>query len=306
MEIPRDTNNATIDVDGRRVALTNLQKVFWPALGLTKRDLIEYYACMAPALLPHLREKAIVMKRYPSGIDGAFFFMKRAPAGRPEWVRTCPIPHGSGSIIEFPMACDRSSLLWLINLGCIDLNPWYAPCSAPRLPEYLHFDLDPCRAPFEAVREAALIVRDALQALGMTVYPKTSGSDGMHLYVGIKSGPDQHAVWSFAKEFAVRLAAAHPDILTAEYTVAKRPHGRILLDYNQNRFGATLASVYSVRANAYAGVSMPVTWQEVETGIRAEDFTMRNAFERVSHRGDLWKPLTQARGRYDLQKLLSR
>jgi bifunctional non-homologous end joining protein LigD len=303
--IPKKVESATIKVGGKSLALTNLNKIFWPKLGLRKRDLLEYYERIAPVLLPHLRDKAIVMKRYPNGIDGEFFFMKRTPASRPDWIRTCPIAHGKG-IIDFPLAPDLASLLWLINLGCIDLNPWYAPCESPDQPDYLHFDLDPQGAEFSTMREAALIVRDALTALGMTVFAKTSGGHGMHLYVGIKRGPEQHALWALAKSIGHELARAHRDVLTVEYKVAKRPRGTVLVDYNQNRGGATLASIYSVRPNPYAGVSMPVTWKEVERGIEPEDFTMLNATKRVDKLGDLWKPLTQSRGRYDLRALLER
>lgn len=305
VKIPAGADAATIEVDGRKLGLTNLNKVFWPALGLTKRDLLQYYAEMAPLILPHVRGKAMVMKRYPNGISGEFFFMKRAPSSRPDWIETCAIVHGSGNVINFPMAQDTASLLWLINLGCIDLNPWYGRCDTSDQPEYLHFDLDPQQAPFEAVREAALIVHDALRTLGMTVYPKTSGSKGMHLYVAIKHGPKQHDVWAFAKRVAFELAKAHGDILTAEYKIEKRPRGRVLIDYNQNRLGATLASIYSVRPTPEASVSTPVTWDEVEGGIDTADFTMRNVPKRVAKLGDLWAPLAQKKGRYDLTRLLS-
>jgi len=168
----------------------------------------------------------------------------------------------------------------------------------------LHFDLDPNDSPFHAVREAALIVRDALTALGMTPYVKTSGGKGMHVYVGIKRGPEQHEVWRLAKAISVELAKGHKDVLTSEYRKTNRPRDRVLLDYNQNRLGATLASIYSVRPNEFAGVSMPVTWDEVEHGVEPQDFTMLNAVERVKKKGDLWKPLVQARGRFDLAPLL--
>ena len=304
VKIPSGSDAATIEVDGRKLALTNLNKVFWPALGLTKRDLLQYYAEIAGALLPHVRGKAMVMKRYPNGIAGDFFFMKRAPSPRPEWIETCAIQHGTG-LINFPMVQDVASLLWVINLGCIDLNPWYGRCETSDRPEYVHFDLDPFGgASFEAVREAALIVHDALRTLGMTVYPKTSGSKGMHLYVGIKTGPVQHDVWAFAKRVAVELAKGHSDLLTAEYKVAKRPKNRVFIDYGQNRLGATLASIYSVRPTPQASVSTPVTWDEVEDGIETADFTMKNVPKRVAKLGDLWKPLTQSRGRYDLAPLL--
>lgn len=303
--IPPGVDAATITVDGRKLALSNLNKVFWPALGLTKRDLLQYYADVAPVLLPHVQGKAMVMKRYPNGIAGDFFFMKRAPSSRPDWIQTCSIEHGSGNVIDFPMAQDTASLLWLINLGCIDLNPWYGRCETSDQPEYLHFDLDPQDAPFEMVREAALIVNDALTTLGMKVFVKTSGSNGMHLYVAIKNGPKQHEVWAFAKRVSFELAKAHSDILTAEYKKERRPRNHVLLDYNQNRLGATLASIYSVRPTPAASVSTPVTWEEVEGGIEPAHFTLKNVPERVAELGDLWKPLTVKRGRYDLQKLLA-
>lgn len=304
VEIPAGVEAASITVDGRMLALTNLRKAFWPKLGLTKRDLLQYYALMAPVLLPHIQGKAMVMKRYPNGISGEFFFMKRTPSSRPDWIETCAIVHGSGNVINFPMAQDTASLLWLVNLGCIDLNPWYGRCETSDRPEYLHFDLDPVDAPFEVVREGALIVNDALRALGMNVFVKTSGSHGMHLYVAIKQGPKQHDVWAFAKRVAFELAKAHPDVLTAEYKKEKRPRGRVLIDYNQNRLGATLASIYSVRPTPEASVSTPVTWDEVEYGVETAEFTLTNVPARVAKLGDLWKPLTQKRGRYDLAKLL--
>lgn len=304
VKLPAGADSATVEVDGRKLALTNLNKVFWPDLGLTKRDLLQYYADVAPVLLPHIRGKAMVMKRYPNGISGDFFFMKRAPSSRPDWIETCAIVHGSGNVINFPMAQDLSSLLWLINLGCIDLNPWYGRCETSDQPEYLHFDLDPQQAPFEAVREAALIVNDALTALGMTVFAKTSGSKGMHLYIAIKHGPRQHDVWAFAKRFAFELAKAHGDILTSEYKIEKRPRGRVLIDYNQNRLGATLASIYSVRPTPQASVSAPLTWKEVEAGAQPADFTMKNVPKRVAKIGDLWEPLTQKKGRFDLEALM--
>ncbi len=297
-EIPRDIDNALVRIGAREVRLTNLRKVFWPALGLTKGDLLRYYDGLSRVLLPHLRDRAMVMKRYPHGAAGDFFFMKRAPTPRPDWIETCAIEHESGNIIDFPIIQDRASLLWVINLGCIDLNPWYSRCDDVNRPDYLHFDLDPGSASFDQVRETALIVRAALDALGMPAFVKTTGSKGLHVYVPIVRRPLQKQVWVFAKALARELAARHPDLITAEYRVAKRPARRVLVDYNQNAWGRTLASVYSVRPRPDAAVSAPVTWKEVERGIRIEDFTMRNVPARVETLGDLWKPLLGARGRF--------
>jgi bifunctional non-homologous end joining protein LigD len=303
--IPRDVPAVEMLLGGRTVKLTNLDKPFWPELGITKRDLLQYYAHVAPVLLPHLADRAMVMKRYPNGAHGDFFFMKRAPSPRPEWIQICRIPHRSGNVIDFPIVQDLPSLLWVVNLGCIDLNPWYARCDDTDRPDYLHFDLDPVPgAAFPKVIETALLVRDALSGLGIRSYAKTTGSKGIHVYVPIRRGPLQKEVWGFAKSFAFALAAQRPRLVTAEYRVAKRPRGRVLVDYNQNAWGRTLASVYSVRPRPRATVSAPVGWDELERGIRMEDFRIDTVPERVADQGDLWKPLLSSRGRVELERFL--
>ncbi|HEU4830487.1 MAG TPA: non-homologous end-joining DNA ligase [Gemmatimonadales bacterium] len=303
--IPRDAKDATLRIGGKDLDLTNLDKVFWPEEGYTKRDLLQYYADVAHVILPHLRDRAITMKRYPHGITGEFFFMKRAPEHRPDWVETCSIMHKSKSLIAFPLAQDVPSLLWLINLGCIDLNQWYGTCDDPDRPWYLHFDLDPGDgAGLGKVLETARIVRAALEEYGMTPLVKTSGSSGVHVYVPIERGPLQKAVWTFAKALAKRLERKHPGLITAEYRIADRPYGRVLVDYNQNAWGRTLASVYSVRPKPRATVSTPVTWDELERGFRMDDFTIETVPARVRELGDLWQPLLAQRGRFPLAKLL--
>jgi bifunctional non-homologous end joining protein LigD len=304
VRIPAGVESATIEVDGRKIAVTNLNKVFWPELGLTKRDLLQYYAGVSKVLLPHVRDRAMVMKRYPNGAAGEFFFMKRTPSPHPEWLRTCRIEHRSGNVIDFPIVDDLPALLWIVNLGCIDLNQWYATCDDINRPDYLHFDLDPGTAPFDRVREVALRVRDGLAAVKMKSYAKTSGSKGIHVYVPIVRGPLQKEVWTFAKTFAQAVAKHDPMLATAEYKKEKRPPNRVLVDYNQNRWGSTLASVYSVRPTPQATVSAPVTWDEVESGIEIEDFHVRNMEQRIKDVGDLWAPLAAARGRFNLEPLL--
>ena len=301
LTIPRDQDNVILDVEGKEVRLTNLRKIFWTELGLTKGDLLRYYAAVAGVLLPHVHNRAMVMKRYPHGASGAFFFMKRAPSPRPPWIEICPIDHGSKGVIDFPMIQDRAALLWVINLGCVDLNQWYATCDDVDRPDYVHFDLDPgVGAGFDRVLETARAVHEALDVLKMPSVVKTTGSKGLHVYVPIVRGPEQKQVWTFAKALAQELARRHPTLITAEYRVAKRPRGRVLVDYNQNRWGSTLASVYSVRPRPEATVSTPITWKDVDKGVRIEDFTMKNVPARVATLGDLWQPLLTARGCFDL------
>lgn len=305
LKIPPGVEQLELSFGDRQVRLTNLNKLFWPELKIAKRDLLQYYADVSSVLLPHLKDRAMVMKRYPNGAAGEFFFMKRAPSPRPPWIELCSIEHGSGNVIDFPIVQDLPALLWVINLGCIDLNQWYARCDDVDRPDYIHFDLDPVPgAKFEQVRETALAVREALASLKMTCYAKTTGSKGIHVYVPIVRGPTQKQVWRIAKEIAHVLAAANPKLITAIYKVANRPKGRVLVDYNQNAWGRTLASIYSVRPTPKATVSTPVTWKEIERGIKIEDFRLDNVRKRIEKLGDLWEPLLDKRKQFDLKPYL--
>ncbi len=292
-------------INGRDLRLTNLDKLFWEEPRIAKRDLLQYYADVSEALIPHLDSRAMVMKRYPNGAAGPFFFMKRTPEPHPEWLKTCSIKHGSGNVIAFPVVDDLAALLWVVNLGCIDLNQWYATCDDVNRPDYLHFDLDPTPgARFQQVLETACAVREALDQWKMPSYPKTTGSRGIHIYIPIVRGPLQKQVWTFAKKFAQSLAAKHPDLITAEYRVAKRPEKHVLVDYNQNAWGRTLASVYSVRPQPHATVSAPVTWEEVVKGFHIRDFRLENMPARVRDVGDLYRPLLEKSGRCNLERFL--
>ncbi len=304
LDIPTDRDEAVVDAGGHRVKLTNLRKVFWTRERIAKGDLLQYYADISPILLPHIQDRAMVMKRYPHGAEGEFFFMKRTPSPKPEWLATCAIEHASGNVIAFPVIQDLAALLWVVNLGCIDLNPWYARCDDVDRPDYLHFDLDPVEgATFTQVRETALILHETLNALKAPNYAKTTGSKGIHVYTPIIRGPLQKDVWTFAKACAQSLARKYPRLITAEYRIAKRPNGRVLVDYNQNAWGRTLASVYSVRPKPRGAVSTPISWDEVRNGVRIEDFRMDNIRERISEMGDLWKPMASKRGRLDFSKI---
>jgi bifunctional non-homologous end joining protein LigD len=231
----------------------------------------------------------MVMKRYPHGAGGEFFFMKRAPQPRPDWIETCAIEHGSGNVIDFPVVQDLPSLLWLVNLGCIDLNQWYARCDDVDRPDYLHFDLDPvpdARSRRCARRRWSCARRSTRSACRASSRPGSKGCTSTCRSSGARL---QKQVWTFAKALALTLAGA-PGLVTAEYRVAKRPAGHVLVDYNQNAWGRTLASVYSVRPRPLATVSTPVTWDEVERGVTIEDLRVDNVPGRLWEQGDLWAP----------------
>lgn len=221
IEIPADVAKADIRVADRTVTLSNLQKLFWPDEGITKRDLLQYYADISSFLLPHIVDHAMVMKRYPDGAYGKFFFQKRAPKDRPSWISICTIKHPSANLVDFPVIQNLAGLLWLVNLGTIDLNPWYARCDDVDRPDYFHFDLDPTPgADSKQVLEAALIVRDALSQLGMPAYPKTTGSRG--IYVPIVRGPLQQDVWRFTKALSKEIVSA---LLGTDTTDLRRNNG---------------------------------------------------------------------------------
>lgn len=297
-------NKVDLRLGDRVVSLTNLEKPFWPDEEITKRDLLQYYADISPWLLPHISDRPMTMKRYPNGAYGEFFFMKRAPAARPDWLEICSVHHPSGNVIDYPLIQDLAALLWVVNLGCIDLNPSYGKCGDVDHPDVLHFDLDPVPgATFETVLDAALLVHDALDALHIPNYAKTTGSRGIHVYVPIEHGPDQREVWQFARRFANAVEKRAPQLVTTIYKVSARPKGRVLIDYNQNQWGRTLASVYSVRPKPRAPVSMPVSWREIERGFRIEQFRLDNAVERVKRQGDLWAPMIAPRGRLSLESV---
>jgi len=305
VKIPSGQNEATLSLGKKTVTLTNLTKVFWPEAHITKGDLLQYYADVSSYLLPHIQSRAMVMKRYPDGASGEFFFQKRAPKTRPEWIPVCEIQHPSANLVDFPVINDLAALLWVVNLGCIDLNPWYATCDDVDRPDYLHFDLDPTPgAEFPLVLEAALLLREALGAHKIKSYAKTTGSRGIHIYVPIVRGPMQKEVWTFAKSFAVAVVERHPKVLESEYRVAKRTPRRVLVDYNQNAWGRTLASVYSARPKPHAPVSAPITWEEIERGIEIHDFRIDNMLERLKRTGDLFRPLLLQKGRFNLSRFL--
>lgn len=304
VDIPDGLDDCEVKCGKRKVAVTNLKKIFWPELGKTKRDLLLYYAAVSDVLLPHLKDRAIVFKRYPEGVGGKSILIKRSPTHHPWWFSTCPISYTSGSTVEFPMLQDCASLLWSVNFGCIDMNPWYARCDNTDLPDYLNFDLDPIApAGFQEVREAALLIRKYLASKDVACFAKTSGSQGIHVYVPLQRRATQKQVWLAAKRLALDLVKRSPELLTAEYRVTKRPLGRVFLDYNQNSQGKTLASAYSVRPVASGTVSAPITWEEIEKGVSLSDFTMDTMPSRIERMGDLFRPLLRPTFRCPLETL---
>jgi bifunctional non-homologous end joining protein LigD len=275
----------------RTLTLSNLDKPFWPEEGITKGELLAYYRDVAEVLVPHLRKRPFTMKRYPDGWQGKSFFQKQAPTHIPGWIETAAFPastrEGEEKIIDYALVGDDLALLWMVNMGCIDMHAWASRVDRPNRPDWVMFDLDPSEgATFEDVIEVALLVRDTLDVLRLESVPKTSGSRGIHVLVPITRRHGFDEVREFAGIVAGALARAHPGLVTTEWTRAKRKG--VLVDANQNGPGKTTASVYSVRPRAGAPVSTPLRWDEVQSGLDPAAFTMDVVLERVAREGDLF------------------
>jgi bifunctional non-homologous end joining protein LigD len=282
----------TVLKKGRReLRLSNLDKPFWPEEGITKGDLIAYYRDVAEVLVPHLRDRPFTMKRYPDGWQGKHFFQKQAPSHMPEWIPRVPFPastrDGEKKIIDYALVNDELALAWMANMGCIDLHAWSSRVEKPERPDWVMFDLDPSEgATFEDVVEVARLVKETLDLLELESFPKTSGSRGIHVLVPIARRHTFPQAREFASIVAGALERAHTGLVTTAWAKAKRRG--VLVDANQNRQGATNASVYSVRPRAGAPVSTPLRWDEVVVGLDPVAFTMEAVLDRVARDGDLF------------------
>jgi bifunctional non-homologous end joining protein LigD len=275
----------------RTLKLSNLDKPFWPEEGITKGELLAYYRDVADVLVPHLRKRPFTMKRYPDGWEGKSFFQKQAPSHMPDWIETAAFPastrEGEKRMIDYALVDDELALLWMVNMGCIDMHAWASRVDKPDRPDWVMFDLDPSDGTgFEEVIEVAGLVRQTLDVLELESVPKTSGSRGIHVLVPIARRHGFDEVRTFAGIVAGALARAHPGLVTTEWTRAKRKG--VLVDANQNGPGKTTASVYSVRPRAGAAVSTPLRWDEVRSGLDPTAFTMDVVLERVEREGDLF------------------
>jgi bifunctional non-homologous end joining protein LigD len=287
----------------RTLRLSNLDKVFFPDEGITKGDLLLYYREVAPLLVPHLKDRPFTMKRYPDGIEGGHFFQKDAPKHMPDWIPTKRYRSTSRQTrekrtIAYPLVNDELALLWMVNMGCIDMNSWYSRVDRPDRPDFVLFDLDPSEGVgFKECVQVALLVKEILDALGLEGCPKTSGSDGIHVLVPIERRYTYGDTRQFAEIVAGALARAHPKLVTTEWSKAKRRG--VLIDANQNGEGKTIASVYSVRPHPGGPVSTPLRWDEVTADLDPRDFTMEVVRDRIDRHGDLFEPVLKRRQRID-------
>jgi bifunctional non-homologous end joining protein LigD len=287
-----------------KVKLSNLEKPFWPDLGITKGDLLDYYREVADVLVPHLKGRPFTMRRYPDGAYGKAFFQKDVPKGTPEWIPRFHVQVSTRERppkkrwIDAPIVNDQDALLWMANMGCIDMNAWYSRVDKPDRPDFVLFDLDPSPdVGFPEVVQVALVVKQALDALGLASFPKTSSADGMHVLVPVERRYTYGDTREFCEIVAGALARTHRGLVTTEWSKAKRRG--VLIDANQNGEGKTVASVYSVRPREGAPVSTPLRWEEVDESLDATAFTMDVVLDRVRRHGDLFEGVLTTRQRLE-------
>jgi bifunctional non-homologous end joining protein LigD len=285
------------------VIITHPDKIMFPDDGITKGELAAYYESIAPLMLPHIRRRPVTMERFHRGIGAPGFIQKDVSKGAPPWLKRVEVPKKGGTV-QHPIVTDTRSLLWLANQNCITPHVWTSRAPALFQPDICVFDLDPERDDPDALRQAALAVRDRLAELGLSSWVKTSGSKGFHIVVPLDGKSDFGEVGRFAHSVGATLVSRHPDLLTQEFSKAERG-GRILVDTGRNGYSATFAAAYAVRAKPGAPVSAPCTWEEVERGdVGPRTFTLRTMAARAAAVGDLWKGLL-GKGR-SIRKYLDR
>ncbi|MDK2822126.1 MAG: bifunctional non-ous end joining protein LigD [Clostridia bacterium] len=278
-----------VNVAKQKIKISNINKVFWPQEKIYKGDLIEFYLELAEYILPHLINRPFVMKRYPDGIQGKFFYQKQCPAHAPKWISTVNIEKR-----QMILCNDADTLIWLINLGCIELHHWLAKLPHLENPDIIVFDLDPePPAKFADTLKVALIIKEILSTVNISCYPKTSGSEGLHIYVPIEPKYSFEVIRKTLKYLCNLLVAQYPKLVTTELNKAKRK-GKVYLDYLQNGYGKTMASVYSVRPVPGALVSTPLTWTEIKEGVDFRTFNIFNIKTRIRKMGDIFYPVNQS------------
>lgn len=275
-----------VQVDKYEQKLSNLEKVFWQEENITKGDLIKYYLEIQGYLLPHVKNRPMVMKRYPDGIDSDFFYQKENPNYAPEWIKKVPIEEKTMIVVD-----NLDTLIWCINLGCIELHPWLSSIQNLKHPDIIVFDLDPePPAMFGHTLEVALKIKNLLEAANLKGFPKTSGNEGLHIYVPIAPKYSFNIIKEVLKNLCDYLVDTYPELVTMELIKDKRA-GKVYLDYLQNGYGKTMASVYSVRPTANAPVSTPLSWEEVEKGVNNKDFNIFTIKARLDEKGDIFAPV---------------
>jgi bifunctional non-homologous end joining protein LigD len=293
MSLERPKGDLILKVGREEVSVTSLDRIYWPDEKLTKFDLLCYYLKVADYIMPYLQDRPAILQRYPRGIKAPMFFQQDLDSA-PEFIKTARLTNQEGRQLDYGVYSTVGSLLHFVNLGTIEQHPWHSIVKRLDKPDWIAIDLDPKRAPWENVLQVALMVKEVADEIGLQVFPKTSGSSGIHLYVPLKPTNEYDKVAEFARLFASEVAQRAPQIATVERTIAKRKSTQVYVDWMQNARGKSLAAVFTARAKPKAPVSMPLTWKQIEKGVKIQDFTITNVPELLK-KGDAWADFFKSR-----------
>lgn len=283
-----------LSVDGDNVPLTSLDRIYWPEEKITKFDLLSYYIRISAYLLPHLKDRPAILQRWPRGINAPMFFQQDLESA-PAFVKSVRLTNQEGRELDYGVYTTTASLLHFVTLGTIEQHPWHSTTKRLDKPDWIALDLDPKKAPWENVLEVALLTKEVCDEIGIKAFPKTSGSSGIHVYLPLKPTNDYGRVAEFARLLASEIAGRAPKIATVERSLARRKPTQVYVDWMQNARGKSLASVYTVRAKPKATVSMPLTWKQVEKGVKISDFTLNNVSDLVKKASDAWAEFFDSR-----------
>jgi len=294
LKLKQPKGDLVLDVDGQAVSLTSLERVYWPAEKVTKFDLLCYYLQVSPLLLPFLKDRPAILQRWPRGINAPMFFQQDL-ASAPAFVKTVHLTNQEGRELDYAVYTTAASLLHFVNLGTIEQHPWHSTTAKLDKPDWIAIDLDPKQAPWENVLRVALLTKSVCDEVGLKAFPKTSGSSGIHIYLPLKPTITYEGAAEFSRLLATEVAGRAPQIATVERTIAKRKKEQVYIDWMQNARGKSLASVFTARAKPKATVSMPLTWKQIERGVKISDFTVKNVPALLKKNGDAWSDFFASR-----------
>jgi len=294
LALKKPRGDLILEVEKERVSLTSLDRVYWPEEKLTKFDLLSYYLNTGSLIMPYLRDRPAILQRYPRGIKAPMFFQQDLESA-PAFIKTAHLTNQEGRELNYAVFTTVGSLLHFVNLGTIEQHPWHSTVKHLDNPDYLMLDLDPKQAPWKNILEVALVCKEVFDELGLPSFPKTSGSSGIHIYLPLRPKYDYAKIASVAQALASEVAQRAPKIATTQRSLAKRQKQQVYVDAMQNARGKTIAAPYSARAKPGATVSMPLTWKQIEKGVKISDYTIKNVLKLFEKNGDVWKAFFDSR-----------
>jgi bifunctional non-homologous end joining protein LigD len=299
LKLKQPKGDLILDVEGQPVSLTSLERIYWPDEKITKFDLLSYYLHISSHIMPFLKNRPAILQRWPRGINAPMFFQQDLESA-PAFIKTVRLTNQVGRELDYAVYTTTASLLHFVNLGTIEQHPWHSTTTNLDKPDWIAIDLDPKKAPWENVLQAALITKEVCDAVGLNAFPKTSGSSGIHIYLPLKPSNKYESVAEFSRLLAAEVASRAPKIATVERTIANRKRDQVYVDWMQNARGKSLASVFTARAKPKATVSMPLTWKQIEQGVKISDFTVKNVPALLKKDGDAWASFFEQRQKLKL------